>query len=472
MDGRYLLVNQQYLEIFGIKRNEVIGRTDHDRFAPEVAEAFLENDRRVLETGAAIQMQEQAPQVDGVHTYVSVKFPLRDPAGKPYAIAGISTDITARVRAEQAREQISHQLQLILDSVGEGVFGLDCDGRTSFVNAAAADMIGVTPTQLVGLSQHELLHPVRIDGSPYADEDCPICAVLRDGDARQRTGDLLATARNDFFPTEYVCTPIREQDEITGAVVTFRDLTEQLHKQRIEREIQAAEAVQQRLYPAGPPSLHGLQLDGAAFPADVTCGDYYDYIRLADGSVVVAVGDVCGHGLGPALHMVETRAYLRALLNSGLSLENALVQLNILLEADMAEGSFLSLFLARIIPGDPDLHFAAAGHDARLLRADGTIEKLNSTGVVLGLSTFVPEPGRDRIRMESGDIIVIPTDGLTETMSPAQKLFGWKRVMDVVRENRQDSPRKLIERLEQAAAEFSQAENRRDDVTIVVLKVL
>ncbi|MDQ1644341.1 MAG: hypothetical protein QOJ50_525, partial [Cryptosporangiaceae bacterium] len=99
--GRYLLVNREYERLFHVERDKITGLTDHDLFPPEMADHFHANDQQALASDAPILIDEVAPQEDGPHTYVTVKFRLLDAAGDPYAVCGISTDITDRKRAEE-----------------------------------------------------------------------------------------------------------------------------------------------------------------------------------------------------------------------------------------------------------------------------------------------------------------------------------------------------------------------------------
>jgi PAS domain S-box-containing protein len=99
--GRYLVINRQFEELFHTSRQQMMGKTDLDVFPREAAEAFRANDRKVLEAGYPIEFEESVPHDDGIHTYISIKFPLYDVAGVPYASCGISTDITERRRAER-----------------------------------------------------------------------------------------------------------------------------------------------------------------------------------------------------------------------------------------------------------------------------------------------------------------------------------------------------------------------------------
>jgi len=141
-------------------------------------------------------------------------------------IDGAAQDITERKRAEEALARLSHHNELILNSAGEGIFGLDSQGRHTFVNVAAARMLGYEVEELVGQRSHPVWHHSRPDGRPYPDDECPIYAAYRDGVTHYGTDDVFWRKDGTCFPVEYVSTPIREEDELAGAVVVFRDVTE------------------------------------------------------------------------------------------------------------------------------------------------------------------------------------------------------------------------------------------------------
>jgi PAS domain S-box-containing protein len=111
LDGRYMVVNQEYERLFHLRREEIVGLTDHDLFPAEIADEFRANDLRAASGGGPVHVEEVAPGADGPHTYITVKFPLLDSAGKPYAVCGISTDITARKRAEEQVRQLNAELE-------------------------------------------------------------------------------------------------------------------------------------------------------------------------------------------------------------------------------------------------------------------------------------------------------------------------------------------------------------------------
>ncbi|MBI3910058.1 MAG: PAS domain S-box protein [Armatimonadetes bacterium] len=104
--GRYIFINRWFETVFNTSREQVAGQTDYDLFPKEMADAFRANDQNVLEAGAPLEIEEAAPHQDGIHTYISIKFPLYDSTGVPYAVCGISTDITERKRAEEERAHL------------------------------------------------------------------------------------------------------------------------------------------------------------------------------------------------------------------------------------------------------------------------------------------------------------------------------------------------------------------------------
>jgi PAS domain S-box-containing protein len=108
--GKYLLVNREYERLFNLGRDEVLGKTDYDIFDAKTADAFSENDALVVEEDEAIRVEELVPQADGDHTYLSMKFPLRDLAGEIYAVGGFSTDITDRKNHEEALRKLNDDL--------------------------------------------------------------------------------------------------------------------------------------------------------------------------------------------------------------------------------------------------------------------------------------------------------------------------------------------------------------------------
>jgi len=139
--------------------------------------------------------------------------------------------------------------QSILDSAGEGIYGLDTEGNTTFVNPAAAEILGWTVEELIGKPQHAIIHHTHANGDPYTREECPIYAAFTDGEVHRKDDEVFWRRDGTSLPVEYVSTPIRDEDgELAGAVVSFIDITRRKQQQEaLERALEEVKALKDRL---------------------------------------------------------------------------------------------------------------------------------------------------------------------------------------------------------------------------------
>ena len=230
IDGRYEFINRKFEELFHIERKDIIGKTDLDIFPGPMAEAFRENDTLVATTGKVLKIEEIAPQDDGPHTYFSVKFPIFDIHGQVRFVAGISTDITDFVRTKQQAESLGRRLALLLDSVADGVIGLDRDGRLSFMNPAAEAMLAWSERELLGRTITFIFDDEHAPRNQRQNRECPIHAALREGVVFLSEDEYFKAKCGRRIPVEYVVTPIKDADAISGVVISFRDISERLER--------------------------------------------------------------------------------------------------------------------------------------------------------------------------------------------------------------------------------------------------
>lgn len=143
-DGRYLLINHRFEQLFHITMEQIAGRTDHEIFPKDIADAFRANDVTVLELKKTVEYEEQAPHEDGLHTYLSIKFPLYDQTGKPYATCGISTDITERKCIEHNLRSHEEQLRIALTSTEVGTWNWDLQTDHIYWSSQVDRLLGLS----------------------------------------------------------------------------------------------------------------------------------------------------------------------------------------------------------------------------------------------------------------------------------------------------------------------------------------
>ncbi len=242
--------------------------------------------------------------------------------------------------------------------------------------------------------------------------------------------------------------------------------------ERLRSEIRVARQIQQKLFPAAPLPLAGFDISGASYPAEATGGDYFDYIPLRDGCLGVVIGDVSGHGFGPALLMAQLRAYLRAFVMTHPDIAEVVGLVNAALAGDDLEDRFATLLLARLDPRTRSFTHVSAGHTTGyVLDREGAVRApLPSTGVplaVLPTSTF---PAAPAVALGPGEGILLLTDGIIEAHSPDETLFGVERTLAVVEANWNEPARQIIDRLYEAVRVFCGAGTQFDDMTAIVIK--
>ena len=164
--------------------------------------------------------------------------------GNRKMFTGILRDISERREIENALSKLSSELKLIFENAGEGIYGLDLNGQTTFANQAAVDILGYTLDEMLNVSQHDLVHYHYPDGSPYIKEDCNIYAALHDGKTHTEDKEVFWHKDGRPIPVEYTSRPIIENGQTTGAVVTFRDITERKrYKTKIEEGLLKNKAI-------------------------------------------------------------------------------------------------------------------------------------------------------------------------------------------------------------------------------------
>ncbi|HVN81707.1 MAG TPA: PP2C family protein-serine/threonine phosphatase [Terriglobia bacterium] len=255
-------------------------------------------------------------------------------------------------------------------------------------------------------------------------------------------------------------------------IASLQEAETRRQMERIEQDLNIARNIQQGLLPSKPPLADEFDIAGWNHPADATGGDYYDWQELPDGKVVISLGDVTGHGIGPALMMAACRAYARAGFASSGNLGDAVSHLNRLLVNDLPEERFVTYVAALLDPALARFDISSAGHGPLLLyrAAADQFEEIEAQGIPLGLfNGFLYNPPR-QYEMARGDMLVLMTDGFFEWANAQDVDFGISRVQESLRASRGLPAAEIIARLYADVKQFSGGTPQADDLTAVVIK--
>ncbi len=239
----------------------------------------------------------------------------------------------------------------------------------------------------------------------------------------------------------------------------------------LEAGLAVARDIQQSLLPSVPPPLEGFDIAGMCLPAEAAGGDFFDYLPMSDGTLGLVIGDLSGHGIGPALLAAETRAYMRALTRLSSDVGHVATTVNRLLWEDTAGRRFAALFLARIDPHARTLTYGAAGHATYVIHPSGDFTTLASTAPPLGVFDRSVVATSGPVPLKAGDILFMATDGVYESHSVDRRLFGKDRAIGLIHAYRSNPAEKIIDALLNALRTFVQNQPLADDVTIVLAKV-
>ena len=221
-----------------------LARTGEELAMP-LSEMFLPDTATGLENQLRAGLRQAVPlqdipvsllEQDGVTEGLLSAWPIKLTSGT----TGLCLSATCNTDPHRALEELRHlrtMHELILDAAGEGIYGLDSDGRATFGNAATMEILGWKPQDVLGKRVHDMHHHSHADGSPYPHTECPIYAALRDGEVHRVDEEVFWHLDGSAVPVEYTSTPILQKGEIQGAVVVFRDISE---RKEIERQREAA----------------------------------------------------------------------------------------------------------------------------------------------------------------------------------------------------------------------------------------
>lgn len=244
-------------------------------------------------------------------------------------------------------------------------------------------------------------------------------------------------------------------------------------KERLERELEIAKSLHQRLLPKETPILKNIEIATFCEPAMEVGGDYYDFIELDESKVLMFLGDVSGKGIRAAFYMTLAKGLLHGALSLVKDVKDLLRLLNRRFGRLSEEGIFLTLIALMIDEETNEITITSAGHNPPLLYRDGKVEVVKVKGLVIGPlpdEVVISNLIEYKFRMKKGDVLLLYTDGVTESFNPKFEEYGVKNLEANLLNSHHKSPPEIIYDIRSSVLEFTENAPLRDDFTMVVLK--
>jgi phosphoserine phosphatase RsbU/P len=277
---------------------------------------------------------------------------------------------------------------------------------------------------------------------------------------------IISNALGVLFFSYYIINLNRERETARERDEYYDEL------QRKKYELEIAHEIQESFLPHEMPQLAGYDIYAINLPAREVGGDFYDFIPISEGKIGITIADVSGKSVSAALFMAVSRTVLRAKAMGNSDAAEVIKDANTLIASDSESGMFVTLFYAILDLKKRTMDYVNAGHNppVMFIRKTGYLECLTTEGIALGAMDTI-EPEEKKINLESGDVIVFYTDGVTEAIDNKGELFGEERLYELVKSSNNLSAKDMVDKINESVREFSQDQSQFDDITLMVLKV-
>ena len=246
--------------------------------------------------------------------------------------------------------------------------------------------------------------------------------------------------------------------------------SEAIEKKKLEEELDLAHDIQQKLLPRSSPQIRGYDIYGVNIAAQAVGGDYFDFIDLDQSSLLFALGDVSGKGMAAALLMANLQASLRAQAGIHSHLTELTSTLNDHIFNSTSSTQYITFFSGALNVKNNEIKYCNAGHNPPLLiKNNGEMDLLDKGGIPLG---FIQKTvySQSVTSIEKGEILVVFSDGVTETFDENENEFGVSRLEELIRQNKNLGSEEIAERIITGLKEFAMGNPSADDVTLLILK--
>ncbi len=297
-----------------------------------------------------------------------------------------------------------------------------------------------------------------------------LCTPMKDRNGRMIGVFQIFNKKEGYFSLDDVKFLDTLSVDACIAIENARLHEEALEKQRMEKELEVAAAIQQMILPKTIEQVDGCRIDGMNIPSRQVGGDYYDVIHLPGGEIALVIADVSGKSVSGALLVSILQASLRAYLEGTFDLARLVAKLNKTILKNSTSDKFITFFIAVYNPSTRALRSVNAGHNPPLLRRGRQLIKVEGGGIPLGMIEFEGYSCVEQT-LEKGDTLVMFTDGVTEAANPEDEFYGDQRLEQLVMEHGNKAPSELKRLIHKDVERYVNGAEQSDDVTLLVLSV-
>ena len=506
LEGEVIAWNKAIEYISGVSSSHMLGKGDYEYAIPfygarkpMLANLILLQDKEtekrydtIIREGDTLVVDIYIPTFGKQGTYFWAKAsPLYDPDGNIIGAIESIRDISKRKRAELESENAKARLSEIIKFLPDATLVIDTEGIVQAWNHAMEILSGISSSDMLGKGDYEY-------AIPFYGERRPILANLvfksfdelegtysfidRDGDTLIVDTFLPKCGKNGRF-TWAKASPLYDTNgNVTGAIETIRDITDRRKMEerlaRSKAELDIAAEIQRSFLPDNIPIIQGFDVAATSVMAKEVGGDFFDVIPmelvpLEKGSFGILIADVSGKGIPAALFMALSRIVVRVNATWFQEPEKVITSANNIISQDSRAGMFVTLFYGILSEQNRSLTYVNAGHNSPLVyRSDSEqFEELSLTGIAIGVLEG-EEYSQKSLPINPGDIIVLYTDGITESLSSSDEMFGESRLKSIIQKNASLSALEIQNKILDEVQIFCGSEPQFDDITLLIIKGL
>ncbi len=395
------------------------------------------------------------------HSDFSQSFPLEKLGGSFLELGGAFTQVMNQIKEVRSEKEENFQyLQTVVKHVGIGLISFTESGKIEIINDAAKKLLEVN--DIINIKSLSSVSP-------------ELVYTLENIDAGEKA--LIPLIQNNVEKQISLYASGFKLRSHRYKLVSLQDIKNELERERFSRELEIAHQVQTRLLPHKDPTIENYAIKGLCVSAREVGGDYYDYFDLGDNKLGLVIGDVSGKGLPAAFYMTLTKGIFHSQAGTSLSPCEVLKKVNKILIHTLEKGSFVTMFYGILDYAENTFMYARAGHEPGIYynSINNKIEILRPPGIGLGLkegSIFEKNICDRRLRLSSGDMILLYTDGFNDARNKNNEDFGRERILKFIEKSKDIAGNDLIKALSDEISVFSDNSPQFDDLTVISIKYL